>query len=118
MTVELQKNLEDELGTKLLKSIEMFRDIDPEIPSQTVAIFLTVANQATPIKMSEIAKKLSVAQSSVSRNISYLGKINRHHKPGLGLLDTFEDPEERRRKLVMLTPKGQQFFMRVKQALI
>ena len=104
---------ETEIGLGLLRVIEMFRDIDPEIQAQSVAVFLTVANHPHPMKMADIGNRLSLAHSSVSRNVAYLGSVNRHHKKGHGLLDAYEDPTERRRKLVKLTAKGQRFFQRV-----
>ena len=55
--------------------------------------------------MKNISKELGIAQSTVSRNCYKLSdKIK--EKPGIGLLQSFEDPMERRRKLVRLTPRG------------
>ncbi len=93
----------------LLKAIEQMRGIDPEIQAQTIAVFLVVAKSPLPIKMQDIGKELGLAQSSVSRNVAYLGDWSRHKEKGHGLIEAYEDPMERRRKLVKLTKKGERF---------
>jgi DNA-binding MarR family transcriptional regulator len=88
-------------GLKMLKMVQDFRRFDPDIQSQTMAIFFYVAIHSkgkfsdTGVPMTAIADDLDMAQSSVSRNISILTK---------------EDPMERRRKLVRLTNRGQRFY--------
>lgn len=101
---EQQKNIE-----QILKLVEKFRELDAEIQTQTVAVFLVVAKHPLPIKMQDIAEELGLAQSSVSRNVAWLGSWSRHHKKGQELLEAYEDPMERRRKLVRLTAKGERF---------
>jgi len=60
--------------------------------------------------MSEIAEKLAMAQSSVSRNVSLLSKWSWQRKEGLNFLIANEDPMERRRKLVSLTNRGRKLM--------
>ncbi|MCA6062903.1 helix-turn-helix domain-containing protein [Thalassolituus marinus] len=43
---------------------------------------------------------------SCSRNVAALSKVHRLNKPGHDLVYAIEDPAERRRKIVFLTPKG------------
>ena len=78
--------------------------------AQSIAVFLKVAKHPVPIKMAEIAEELGLSQSTVSRNVAYLGDWNRHKTRGHGLLEAYEDPMERRRKLVRLTAKGRRFL--------
>ena len=85
------------------------RELDQEIQAQTIAVFLVVAKSPLPIKMQDIGKELGLAQSSVSRNVAYLGDWSRHKVKGHGLIEAYEDPMERRRKLVKLTKKGERF---------
>lgn len=82
------------------------RKIDPEMPIQVASVFLEVALSENPISMSDLGTRAGIAQSSVSRNVATLGKVNRFHQPGHDLLEAHEDPVERRRKLVTLTAKG------------
>jgi DNA-binding MarR family transcriptional regulator len=99
---------------QLFKAIEEFRKVDSEIPSQTINTFLYVATHEG-CTMKDIEDALGVAQSTMSRNIASLDKINRHHQPGLGFVRAVEDPAERRRKIVTLTPKGKQLKARLNE---
>jgi DNA-binding MarR family transcriptional regulator len=92
---------------RMFKAIEEFRKLDQELPSQTVNTFLyIVVHEGCTMK--DIADALGVAQSTMSRNVSALSKIHRLRKPGLDLVKATEDPYERRRKIVTLTPRGKQ----------
>ena len=94
----------------MLRVVERFREVDSEMQAQSMAVLLKVAKHPVPIKMGEIAEELGLSQSTVSRNVAYLGDWNRHKEKGHQLLEAFEDPMERRRKLVRLTAKGKRFI--------
>ena len=103
-----------EIGVKvntmdILNLLKRFRGLDPEISAQEIALFLKIADNKD-ISLTALADDLKISQSSVSRNIMKLSEINRHRTEGLGLVETFENPENRREKLVRLTAKGRQFF--------
>jgi len=96
-------------NANLLKIIEEMRKFDNQIEAQAIAVFFFVATHSDKqegIAMQTISEELDMAQSSVSRNCYKLADVNRHKKTGIGLVQTFEDPMERRRKLVSLTAKG------------
>ena len=110
---------------KFLKAVDAFRKLKKDMPSQTISIFLYIAihSEKNAIPFIEIQKKLNMAQSSVSRNINFLSKYSYRNKieknkrvegliriQGLDLVNTFEDPMERRRKLVELNKKGKDFY--------
>ena len=98
-------------GKNLLTIIEEIRKFDSHMESQTIAVFFYVClySGADGVSMQTISEKLDLAQSSVSRNCYKLGDRTRDGI-GIGLLQSFEDPEERRRKLVRLTAKGRRVF--------
>ena len=98
-----------EAASSLLKVIERFREIDGEMQAQAIAVLLKVAKNPLPLKMSEIAEELGLSQSTISRNVAYLGDWNRRKEAGHKLVEAYEDPAERRRKLVRLTAKGKRF---------
>lgn len=98
-----------EAASSLLKVIERFREIDGEMQAQAIAVLLKVAKNPLPLKMAEIAEELGLSQSTISRNVAYLGDWNRRKEAGHKLLEAYEDPAERRRKLVRLTAKGKRF---------
>ena len=116
----------------LLHIVDIVRGIDNRMEAQSLAIFLFVARHEymdnRGLLMEFIAKQLGLSQSSVSRNVlklsdnilnparDVLEKAAMRRRPprkselkakfGLGLLQTEDDPYERRRKIVRLTPKG------------
>lgn len=89
-----------------LELIEEFRKLNPEMPMQTAAMLLIIA-QSPGITTRELMKRLNVAQATASRNAAVLGQVNRHGIPGLDLIVSTPDPQERRRNVYHLTPKGQ-----------
>ncbi len=94
----------------LRNQIELFRTLDPEIQAQGLSTFLTIAmSDPVPISMRDLAEAVGIAQSSCSRNVASLGQIHRHGRPGHQLVESYEDPMDRRNKLVKLTPKGRRF---------
>ena len=94
----------DEIYT-LMHVLEEFRKLDPDLPIQYALSFLTLA-QNEGMSMRELAERLGIAQSSASRNVAALSKWHSFGKPGLDLVQAEEDPRERRRKIISLTPKG------------
>lgn len=86
--------------------IKRFRDFDLEMQMQTAQTFIAVAMQPG-ITMKELSEKVGISQASCSRNVSALSRTHRLNKPGMDLIVAAEDPMERRRKIVKLTPKGQ-----------
>ena len=109
-TPNVQRNEPPTLKVKLnqlLSCLEVFRQVDQEMPSQRIVLFLLVASRPG-MRMSDVAKKLGLSSSAVSRNLSELSKwgigIN---KPGVDLLYAEENPQDRREKMIYLTPKGE-----------
>ena len=98
-------------GKNLLTIIEEIRKFDSHMESQTIAVFFYVClyGGVDGVSMQTISQKLDIAQSSVSRNCYKLGDRTRDGI-GIGLLQSFKDPEEGRRKLVRLTAKGRRIF--------
>jgi len=98
----------DEITT-LMRVLEEFRKLDPDLPIQYALSFLTLAENEG-MSMRELAERLGIAQSSASRNVAALSKWHSFGKPGLDLVQAEEDPRERRRKIISLTPKGHELI--------
>jgi DNA-binding MarR family transcriptional regulator len=98
----------DEIAT-VVRVLEAFRRFDPDMPIQYALSFLTIA-QHEGLSMGELAQRLGIAQSSASRNIAALSRWHSFGKAGHDLVEALEDPRERRRKIVSLTPRGHQLI--------
>ena len=76
------------------------------MPAQVTACLLWIASHERGHKTAmEHELKLSVA--SGSRNTDWLSDWHRLGKPGLGLVRKSQDPTNRRRAELCLTPKGE-----------
>lgn len=80
---------------------------NPKMPAQHVMLLLHALSTKDARPMADFQALTGVEQSSVSRGIALLGTGLSPLEPGYGLLDAFEDPYYRRRKLVKLTPRGE-----------
>jgi DNA-binding MarR family transcriptional regulator len=69
-------------------------------------LFLAVAMNPEGCTYRHLEEALNLDNGSVSRTVTALGAWHRTGRPGLGLLTTSRDPEEHRRLIVSLTPKG------------
>lgn len=74
-------------------------------PLHHAQLFVEVARRDR-CTFAELEEALSLTNGSVSRSVSALGEINRHGQPGYRLLETFKDPDQPRRYLVRLSPRG------------
>jgi DNA-binding MarR family transcriptional regulator len=77
----------------------------PRLEWQTTHTFLVLCLADGEMPQQELEKHLGLAQSSVSRNITRLG-VGTPAEPGPRLVESFEDPCWRRRRIVRLTPQG------------
>lgn len=88
-----------------LRMLEELRKLDPEMTAQEAQCLLGVA--AWPgISVRELAERVGVEPPTASRNIAILGRYGRGGKEGLKLIDSQEDPEDRRHKRLSLTAHG------------
>jgi DNA-binding MarR family transcriptional regulator len=93
--------------SKLLQVISTLRKGGEQMPIQMAHVFLVV--MARPgITMAQLAEEVGLSQSSCSRNVAALGEWHRLGKPGYGLIEATNDPNEGRRLIMFLSPKGRQ----------
>ena len=104
------KNTQDitEGLAKLNAIVNFFSDIDPEMQLQMIRLLLTVAEHPDGISMPQLVLKAKVSGASMSRNVSVLGQYGSGKRKALKWVYSTEDPEERRRKVVFLTPLGKE----------
>ena len=101
----LRRSVTSETTLKLLEAVELFQEMDREVPAQVVSTFLYIAshNECHSIALME---DLDMTGASVSRNTDWLSKNHRLNKPGLDLIVKERDPSDMRRQILKLTAKG------------
>jgi DNA-binding MarR family transcriptional regulator len=77
------------------------------MPIQMLQTILALAVARQPsITMYQSGEILKTSSASCSRNVAAPGKWHKFGEPGLDLVETVENPVERRRKIVFLTLRG------------
>lgn len=89
-----------------LRLVQGIRQISSDMPLQQAHCFLLIAETEDGLSLSDLAKKANIGLATASRYVAALGKLNRHREEGLQLIEAFEDPMERRKKIIRLTAKG------------
>jgi DNA-binding MarR family transcriptional regulator len=90
----------------------LMREVGDLMTPQALQIIMRV--YAEPgLTMQTLEKRTGLSLASVSRNLMALGEWHRLGRPGLGLVECVDDPNERRRKIAFLTPKGRKFVSKV-----
>lgn len=75
------------------------------MPAQRLSILLAIAMR-DGVTYRDLQDITGLANSTISRNISAMSKLNRHGKPGTDLVEAIQEEDGYRRKLLYLTPKG------------
>lgn len=104
----------DELLKVLQTALEVFRnEVDADIMATKILTLTTVArNSGLPqVEMGDHIKGLT--SSSASRHIMDWSELDKNRKPGMDFIQSRQDPMYRRRSLLYITPKGQQFLDRL-----
>lgn len=82
-----------------------FRILNSDMPmAQAHCLLLIAKNEGLSLK--ELAQYAKVKMATASRYVSQLSAAAAPGQPGLGLVVAREDPMERRKKIIALTPKG------------
>lgn len=90
---------------KHLKVVDVFREIDFMMPIGQIKFFLESAkNEGNTL--TDIANLSELPLATASRYLANLTQIDRYKQPGLALLDAYENPMNRRQKIIVLTELG------------
>jgi DNA-binding MarR family transcriptional regulator len=98
-----------------LRALEPFKDLRRTMPLQYVTAFLLVATEEG-LNITDYAVKAGISQSLMVRHLADLGAVNRYHKPGFDLVEQFDDPVDKRFRLMRLTAKGKSLAARIIRA--
>lgn len=114
---QFEKAADHKTSRRLLSFIEEFRKLSPNIQAGQIAVFLHV--MAEPgISMKDIERRTGLSSTAVSRNVlalsewfkqprpAIIGKPAIPGVPGHGLIEAYEDPWDRRGKIVAPKLKG------------
>jgi DNA-binding MarR family transcriptional regulator len=88
-----------------MKAIDAIWGEEPDMPVQQARVVLAVAMRPG-LTMGGLLRMVVMSQSLCSRTVAALSEWQRRGTPGLDLIEAIEDPRERRRKIMYLTPKG------------
>lgn len=88
------------------------RDVDPEMPAQTLQTLLEVAMEPG-ITMADLQKRIDLSSAAMSRIISRLSEWKKHQVPGLNFLQAQPNPMDRRYVIVHPTAKGLAFVRKI-----
>lgn len=86
-----------------------------DMPAQMIQVFLEVAALGE-VTQQDLEKKVGISKAAISRFLGILS-VGSPLKPGLRLVDSFEDPEYRRRKIVRVTARGKAVVSKMTEAM-
>jgi len=104
----------------LKDALNLLCDINESMPVRQAMALLSVAlfeGAGGEADMRDVGKDICAPQAVVSRDLLGLGKRMRGGKPGLDLIESFEDYTDLRRKPYRLTKSGQKALKKLTEAL-
>lgn len=97
---------------KLIKALQQFTLLQPSINAQTIITFLQVALDEGK-SVNDYVSITGIPQSTLSRQLNDLGRLNKAREEGLLLIDDRMAPDSLKMRLKVLTPKGRDLVKRV-----
>ncbi|PLP55568.1 MarR family transcriptional regulator [Mesorhizobium loti] len=94
---------------RLLSFIEEFRKLSPNIQAGQIVIFLHIASKPG-ISLKELERRTGLSSTAVSRNVLALSEWVKKDVPGHNLVETYDDLDDRRNKLVKLKVAGNRIY--------
>lgn len=104
----------------LFKALDIIADEYEGMPLRQAMAFLSVAiNEADygAAELKDVGRDTRAPAQVVSRDLLGLGKRARSGAPGLGLIETYEDFQDLRRKPYRLTKAGHTLIKQLSEAL-
>lgn len=112
----LKKQVTDDKALRLMRALDIIRKLDREVPGQVLTAFLYVASHNPCHKMA-MEYELDFSSASASRVVDNLSEFHRLNRPGLGLVIKYEDPSNRRKVMIKLSPFGEAIINQMKEFL-
>jgi DNA-binding MarR family transcriptional regulator len=129
--IDVQLRLEAEMTLKGIESriavnqalqlLDIFRDLDAEMPIGEAVSFLLIASGETRdgggLTVTELSRQGGFALASASRYMKSLSLMNRQGHPGHEVVTNERDPQDERKKVLRISSKGQRVLKRIQQVL-
>lgn len=112
----LRRTLTNPDMDRLGRVMNLLRILDKEVPAQVLACFFYIASHDNCHKTA-LEEDLNMPNSSASRNIARLTERHRLNKAGMGLIIKEDDPSNRRRLQLRLSPRGQELIKQIEAIL-
>lgn len=101
--------MDTKLAGHLIEALKNMKSLNADMPvAQALSLLLIAKHEGLSLK--ELAERAGVGMASASRYVAAFGKPTGGRSQALGLVAAVEDPEERRKKVITLTPKGRAFI--------
>lgn len=96
----------------LMSALGSLRDLDMDMPiAQALSLLLIAKHEG--LNLGDLAKKAGIGMASASRYVAAFGKPVKPGAKGFGFVNSVEDPNNRRSKVITLTPKGRAFVAKL-----
>jgi DNA-binding MarR family transcriptional regulator len=97
-------------------------ELDATMPLRVVLVFLTIAEltakSGQPPDMREVGDRLGLSSAAMSRDVGILSTFSRANEGGgLGVVEAQMDLTDRRRRQLVLTPRGKELVARINKRL-
>lgn len=100
----------------LIKILQHFRELDPDVPVSTILCFLWLMENPG-MTVGDAVKFLGLTKQSASRNMANLTHRRDKNKAGMDLVIVTPDPQDIRVKRHMLNDRGKELAQAVKEIL-
>lgn len=106
---------------RMVEALDVIRKEAPEIPIQIIMTFLGIVAWGDddenplqePTSYRELSRRLDIPPASIARHLRYLGPFVRPGVEGAGFVETSDWIQDRRFRIVRLTPKGRRVANRI-----
>ncbi|WP_173931440.1 hypothetical protein [Chelativorans sp. Marseille-P2723] len=119
MTTKTEKDEALQTLKQLKRYLHRFNQFDPKMQVSTILTLLEIAeaellNKAISVR--EIERNVGLLSGTASRNVYYWGEGHKDMKGGHEMVTIGFDPEDRRRRSLLMTPKGWAFINQLVKA--
>lgn len=108
----IKSDVTDMQFRRVLRVLDELKDLTPSCTINTAIAFLTIALDEG-VTVGAVQRALGLEPISTARSVAVLYKKVRG-KPGLGLVDSMPHDTDARIKLLVLTPKGEKLWEKLR----